>query len=68
MALQNQIAGEEPTLMRPILLRKSRYNQHAAAGSLLVEVGAAGNAPEEAELAARLFARQLAELLQGASK
>ena len=68
VALQNQIAGEEPTLMRPILLRKSRYNQHAAAGSLLVEVGAAGNAPEEAELAARLFARQLAELLQGASK
>ena len=68
VALQNQIAGEEPTLMRPILLRKSRYNQHATAGSLLVEVGAAGNAPEEAELAARLFARQLAELLQGASK
>ena len=68
VALQNQIAGEEPTLMRPILLRKSRYNQHAATGSLLVEVGAAGNAPEEAELAARLFARQLAELLQGASK
>ena len=67
-ALQNQIAGQEPTLMRPILLRKSRYNQHAATGSLLVEVGAAGNAPEEAVLAARLFARQLASLLQGVSK
>lgn len=67
-ALQNQIAGQEPTLMRPILLRKSRYNQHAATGSLLVEVGAAGNAPEEAALAARLFARQLAGLLQGVSK
>ena len=67
-ALQNQIAGQEPTLMRPILLRKSRYNQHASTGSLLVEVGAAGNAPEEAALAARLFARNLAELLQGASK
>ena len=67
-ALQNQIAGQEPTLMRPILLRKSRYNQHASTGSLLVEVGAAGNAPEEARLAARLFARNLAELLQGASK
>ena len=68
VALQNQIAGQEPTLMRPILLRKSRYNQHAATGSLLVEVGAAGNAPEEAALAARLFARQLAGLLQGVSK
>ena len=68
VALQNQITGQEPTLMRPILLRKSRYNQHASTGSLLVEVGAAGNAPEEAALAARLFARNLAELLQGASK
>ena len=68
VALQNQIAGQEPTLPRPILLRKSRYNQHASTGSLLVEVGAAGNAPEEARLAARLFARNLAELLQGASK
>ena len=68
VALQNQIVGQEPTLPRPILLRKSRYNQHASPGSLLVEVGAAGNAPEEARLAARLFARNLAELLQGASK
>ena len=64
VTLQNQIAGQEPTLMRPILLRKSRYNQHASTGSLLVEVGAAGNAPEEAALAARLFARNLAELLR----
>ncbi len=30
--------------MRPILLgRIRRYNQHATTGSLLVEVGAAGN-------------------------
>ena len=40
--------------MRPLLLRNSRYNQHATTGSLLVEVGAAGNAPEEAALAAQL--------------
>ena len=49
--------------MRPILLRNSRYNQHASTGSLLVEVGAAGNSPEEAALAGRLFARQMAQLL-----
>ena len=62
-ALQNRILEDHPTLMRPILLRNSRYNQQAATGSLLVEVGAAGNSPEEARLAAELFAQEMAELL-----
>ena len=63
VALQEDLLTEYPTLMRPILLRKSRYNQHAAPGSLLVEVGAAGNSPEEAELAGRLFAKRMAAVL-----
>ena len=67
-ALQNEVLTEYPTLMRPILLRNSRYNQHATTGSLLVEVGAAGNSPEEAALAGRLLAQQMVELLQGKSK
>ena len=50
------------------LLRNSRYNQHATTGSLLVEVGAAGNSPEEAALAGRLLAQQMVELLQAKSK
>ena len=62
VALQDNILQSYPTLMRPILLRNSRYNQHATTGSLLVEVGAAGNSPEEAALAGRLFAQQMAEL------
>jgi len=62
-ALQERLLAEEATLMRPLLLRDSRYNQHATAGSLLVEVGAAGNAPEEAVAAGRLFAAAMAELL-----
>lgn len=68
VALQSGILEEYPTLMRPILLRNSRYNQHAAAGSLLVEVGAAGNSPDEAVLAGRLFARSMAEILEAQSK
>ena len=36
VALQNNILRSYPTLMRPILLRNSRYNQHATTGSLLV--------------------------------
>lgn len=65
-ALQEQTLEQYPTLMRPILLRNSRYNQHATTGSLLLEVGAAGNAPEEAILAGRLFAEQFAAVLQAA--
>ena len=64
-ALQNAVLERHPTLMRPITLRNSRYNQHATAGSLLLEVGAAGNSPQEAILAGRLFAGQMAEVLTG---
>ena len=68
VALQQQVLTADATVMRPILLRNSRYNQHATTGSLLLEVGAAGNAPEEAEAAARLFAAAFVEVLQGQSK
>lgn len=68
VALQDNILQQYPTLMRPLLLRNSRYNQHATTGSLLVEVGAAGNSPDEAELAGRLFAQNMVEVLEGRSK
>ena len=63
VAIQENILAKYPTLMRPVLLRNSRYNQHATAGSLLVEVGSAGNSPEEVVLAGRLFAERMAEVL-----
>ena len=68
VAIQEDVLSQYPTLMRPLLLRNSRYNQHATTGSLLVEVGAAGNSPEEAVLAGRLFAQRMAEVLQARSK
>ena len=68
VAIQEQALTDYPTLMRPLLLRNSRYNQHATTGSLLVEVGTAGNAPEEAELAARLFAGEMVMVLNERSK
>lgn len=68
VAIQQQALSDYPTLMRPLLLRNSRYNQHATTGSLLVEVGTAGNAPEEAELAAKLFAQEMINVLQARSK
>ena len=63
-AVQQDVLEHYPTLMRPVLLRNSRYNQHATSGSLLLEVGAAGNSPEEAALAGRLFAERLAAVLK----
>ena len=68
VAIQEQTLADYPTLIRPLLLRNSRYNQHATTGSLLVEVGTAGNAPEEAELAARLFAGEMVTVLNERSK
>lgn len=66
-AIQESALQSYPTLMRPVLLRNSRYNQHATTGSLLVEVGAAGNSPEEARLAGRLFAEQMVKVLRDQS-
>lgn len=44
-AVQEQVLTDYPTLMRPLLLRNSRYNQHATHGSLLLEVGTARQRP-----------------------
>lgn len=63
-AIQNRLLEENDHLCRPILLRNSRYNQHATTGSLLVEIGAAGNSPEEAALAAKLFAEGMVEVIK----
>jgi len=62
-AVQQALAEKYPTLMRPITVRNSRYNQHLTPGCLLVEMGAAGNSLEEALLSARLLGEALAEVL-----
>ena len=54
-AIQQTLCNDYPTLMRPITVRNSRYNQHTTTGSLLVEMGAAGNSLDEALLSARLL-------------
>ena len=64
-AVQETLYADYPTLMRPVTVRNSRYNQHMTAGSLLIEVGTAGNSLEEAVNAARLFAAGFAETIRG---
>lgn len=67
-AVQGHLLAEHPTLMRPIIIRSCGYNQSLSTGSLLVEVGAAGNSLDEAIYAARLFAAGFAETIGGEEK
>ena len=55
--IQKGMLALEETFPRPIDLRRQRFNEHAAPGSLLVEVGTSGNTLKEALAGARLFAR-----------
>ena len=62
-AIQQTLCTDYPTLMRPITVRNSRYNQHTTTGSLLVEMGAAGNSLEEALFSARLLGQVILETM-----
>ena len=63
VAVQQHLTDQYPTLMRPVTVRNSDYNEYFTPGSLLVEVGAAGNSLDEALAAARLFAHGFAEVV-----
>lgn len=64
--LQYKLNRAYPGLMRPVNLRTQRFNQHATAGSMLIEVGSSGNTMPEALAAIRLFGQTLAEELTSA--
>ena len=64
-AVQQNLLDRFPTLMRPISVRNSRYNQHVSPGALLVEMGAAGNSLDEALLSARLLGQAIADTFRG---
>ena len=63
-AVQENLFAKYTTLMRPIVVRNSSYNKNMTTGSLLIEVGTAGNSLEEAIIAARIFAQGFAETIQ----
>ena len=58
LAASLQALAEEqyPHLMRPIMVSPYRYNQQLTRGSVLLEIGAAGNTLAQAVTAAELFA------------
>lgn len=53
---------EDPGISRPISLRSERFNMDLTAGSLLIEVGAAGNTLNEAKIAANALAQAIVTL------
>ena len=63
VTLQAALNETYPGLMRPINLRKQRFNLHLTKGSILLEVGSSGNTLQEALAAIRLFGNTLATQL-----
>lgn len=61
--LQRQLNEHCQTFARPINLRSATFNAQYAPGSLLLEIGAAGNSVEEARSAAYHLGCVLAELI-----
>ncbi len=68
LKLQAQLERMAPGITRPMILRSQRFNQDMTPGSLLIEVGAAGNSHDEARLAAQTLARAIVALSQGANR
>ena len=67
LKLHAQLEKLAPGIMRPISLRAQRFNQDMTPGSLLIEVGAAGNSHPEALLAAEILGEAIVYLARGAN-
>ena len=64
--LQNALSTKYPNIMRPMNLRKERFNMHATKGSMLVEVGTSANSVGEAIESIKHFGEELSTILKTA--
>ncbi len=64
LRLQTLLEQKNPGICRDVSMSRNRYNQHLGNYALLVEIGAAGNTLEQAELAAQALGEAIAELVQ----
>ena len=67
LKLTATLEQENPGICRPVNLRSERFNMDLTPGSLLIEVGAAGNKQEEAIIAANALAQAILSLSKGAN-
>ena len=65
LRVQHEMNRSYPSLARPVGVSQYRYNQHMTTGSLIVEVGAAGNTLSESVDAIRYFAEAYANVVTG---
>lgn len=65
LKLQAQLERLSPGITRPMSLRSQRFNQDLTKGSLLIEMGAAGNTHKEALRAAEQLAKAIIALARG---
>jgi stage II sporulation protein P len=65
LKLQAQLERQAPGITRPMSLRAQRFNQDLTPGSLLIEMGAAGNSHAEALRAAEQLAQAIIALSGG---
>lgn len=61
--IQNYFDVNYTGLLRPLNLRKERFNMHLTTGSLLFEIGTNGNTLEESLHGVRLFGEGLGEII-----
>ncbi len=62
--LQQRLHTDYNGLMRPMVLANARYNQQLCNGMLLLEIGSDANTLDEAQYAAELVGKGLAEVLR----
>ena len=61
--IQNDFEEKYPGLLRPLNLRKERFNMHLTTGSILFEIGTNGNTLEEALVSAKFLGEGLGDII-----
>ena len=65
LKIQDYLNGRYPGLMRPVNLRKERFNLHKTTGSLILEFGTHGNTLDEALASVKYIAEGIDAVLSG---
>lgn len=62
--LQKALGNKYPGLMRPLNVRRERFNGHASENEIIIEIGTTGNTLEEALLSAEALADGLSHIIK----
>ncbi len=68
LRIQNELETMYPGFLRPLNLRKERFNMHLTKGSILFEVGTNGNTLDEALVSAKYLGEGLGRVMADLTK